>query len=554
MRGETFDAVSLGIMWDRLVSIVDEIVSTLVRTSFSTIVNESYDLTCVVLDAEANSIAQGTFSVPVFIGSAPITLRHMLQVFPPDTLSEGDIIITNDPWLGTGHLYDITMARPVFRKGRIVAYTLSITHLPDIGGSGFGSSAPEVYHEGIRIPICKLYEGGRRNELLIEIIRRNVRVPEQVMGDVMANVACNEVGARELIAFMQEYGLDDLTELSRAICGQSEAAMRAKIRALGAGAYANRIAVEGFDGSCTYAVRIAVAGDGIAVDFAGTSGPVRAAVNVPFCYTNAMALHAIKSLLLPNIPNNAGSVAPISVSAPPGCILNAEPPFATGGRHAMGHFVTPLIYGALARALPERVQAGSGMMNLITVQGTRKDARPFSTLYFAAGGYGALEGLDGWCTLPHPSNMAAVPVEVWETLTHTTIESKRLLPDSGGPGRWRGGLGQEVVLRNDTGHGIVTLGMGNRTMFPARGMFGGGDGALRTHAIDGEPVHAKGRNELPPGSRMRIVEAGGGGYGDPRARARAAVAEDVAQGYVSPEAARTLYGWDAAVPSGKAEP
>jgi len=543
MSTKSFDAVSLGIMWDRLVSLVDEIVSTLVRTSFSTIVNESYDLTCVVLDAEANSIAQGTFSVPVFIGSAPITLRHMLKRYPADTLKPGDVIITNDPWLGTGHLYDITMVRPIFRKGRVVAYTLSITHLPDVGGSGFGSSAVEVYHEGLRLPICKLYEEGRLNELIVEIIRTNVRVPEQVMGDVMANVACNEVGGRELLAFMDEYGLDELTDLSRAIRGQSEAAMRGKIRELGQGTYRNQIQVESFDGPCDYVVRIDVKGDSVAYDFTGTSGCVRAAVNVPFCYTNAMALHAIKSLLLPTIPNNAGSIAPISVFAPPGCILNALHPFATGGRHAMGHFVTPLVYGALAQALPDRVQAGSGMMNLINFQGMRRDERPFSTLYFAAGGYGALRNLDGWCTLPHPSNMATVPVEVWETLTHTTIESKRLLPDTGGPGQWRGGLGQEVILRNDTGHLITTLGMGNRTMFPARGLFGGGDGALRVHAIDGKPVHAKGRNELAPGQRMRIVEAGGGGFGDPKTRAPAAIAEDVAQGYVSRQAARDIYGW-----------
>ena len=258
MSSKTFDAVSLGIMWDRLVSLVDEIVSTLVRTSFSTIVNESYDLTCVVLDAEANSLAQGTFSVPVFIGSAPITLRHMLKRFPPETLKPGDVIFTNDPWQGTGHLYDITMVRPVFRKGRVVAYTLSITHLPDIGGSGFGSSAVEVYHEGLRLPICKLYEAGRLNELIVEIIRTNVRVPEQVMGDVMANVACNEVGGRELLAFMDEYGIDDLTELSRAIRSQSEAAMRGKIRELGQGTYHNQIQVEGFDGPCDYVVKIDV--------------------------------------------------------------------------------------------------------------------------------------------------------------------------------------------------------------------------------------------------------------------------------------------------------
>jgi N-methylhydantoinase B len=545
MTGKAFDAVSLGIMWDRLVSLVDEIVSTLVRTSFSTIVNESYDLTCVILDAEANSVAQGTFSVPVFIGSAPITLRHMLKRFPPETLKPGDVMLTNDPWLGTGHLYDITMVRPVFHRARIVAYTLSITHLPDIGGSGFGSSAVEVFHEGLRLPICKLYEEGRLNELMVEIIRSNVRVPEQVMGDIMANVACNEVGGRELLSFMSEYDLDDLTDLSRAIRGHSEAAMRGKIRELGPGNYHNHIQVEGFDGPCDYAVRIDVKDARVHFDFTGTSGCVRAAVNVPFCYTNAMALHAIKSLLLPTVPNNAGSIAPISVFAPPGCILNAQPPFATGGRHAMGHFVTPLVYGALAQALPDRVQAGSGMMNLITFQGVRRDERPFSTLYFAAGGYGALRDLDGRSTLPHPSNMATVPVEVWETLTHTTIESKRLLPDTGGPGQWRGGLGQEVILRNDSGHLITTLGMGNRTLFPARGMLGGGDGSLRMHAIDGKPIHAKGRHDLAPGQRMRIVEAGGGGFGDPKARAPSAVAEDVAQGYVSAWAAQEFYGWRA---------
>lgn len=539
---QTFDAVSLGIMWDRLVSLTDEIVTTLVRTSFSTIVNESYDLTCVVLDADANSIAQGTFSVPVFIGSAPITAQHMLKRFPAHTLKPGDVIITNDPWLGTGHLFDITMMRPVFRKGKIVAYTMSITHLPDIGGTGFGSSATEVYQEGLRLPICKLYDAGKLNELIVEIVRTNVRVPEQTMGDIMANVACNEVGGRELLAFMDEYGLEDLGPLSRAIRGHSEAQMRAKIREFKDGTYRNRIQVEGFAGPADYAVRIDVKGDSIDVDFEGTSGCVRAGVNVPFCYTNAMTLHAIKTLTLPSIPNNQGSTAPIRAKAPVGCILNAQPPFPTGGRHAMGHFVTPLIYGALAEACPDRVQADSGMMNLITYQGRRRDGRAFSTIYFAAGGYGALDGLDGWATLPHPSNMAVVPVEVWETLTHTTIEHKKLLPDTGGPGKFRGGLGQEVVMRNDTGEILVMLGMGNRTEFPSKGFFGGGIGGRRTHAVDGKVVHAKGRIEVAPGSRMTITEAGGGGFGEPTKRDTAEVSRDIAEGYVTREAARRIYG------------
>jgi len=542
MNNAPFDAVSLGIMWDRLVSLTDEIVSTLVRSSFSTIVYESYDLSCVVLDADTNSIAQGTFGIPAFIGSAPVTLRHMLKKFPAETLKPGDIVVTNDPWLGTGHLFDITMMRPVFRKGRIVAYTVSITHLPDIGGNGFGSASTEVYQEGLRLPICKLYEAGRLNELIVEIIRTNVRVPEQVMGDIMANVSCNEVGGRELLAFMDEYGLEDLRALSAAIRGQSERAMRAKISEFRDGTYRNRIKVEGFGEPVEFAVRVDVKGDSVEIDFDGTSGCVRAGVNVPICYTNAMGLHAIKSLTLPSIPNNEGSVAPIKVKAPPGCILNALPPFPTGGRHAMGHFVTPTIYGALAEAAPDRVQADSGMMNLITFQGRRRDDRAFSCLYFAAGGYGALENLDGWATLPHPSNMAVVPVEIWETLTNMTIESKRLLTDSGGPGRWRGGLGQEVVLRNDTGHTLTMLGMGNRMEFPARGMFGGGAGTLRVHAVDGSPVHAKGRIEVAPGQRITVTEAGGGGFGDPRQRSREAMRGDVLDGFVSAEAARAIYG------------
>ncbi|MFV0296568.1 MAG: hydantoinase B/oxoprolinase family protein [Hyphomicrobiaceae bacterium] len=539
----SFDAVSLGIMWDRLVALTDEIVSTLVRSSFSTIVYESYDLTCCVLDADTNTIAQGTFGIPAFIGSAPVTARHMLKRFPPETLKDGDIIITNDPWLGTGHLFDITMMRPVFRKGRIVAYTVSITHLPDIGGAGFGSAAKEVYEEGLRLPILKLYEAGKLNELVLEIVRTNVRVPEQTVGDIMANVACSEVGAREILAFMEDYELDDLTELSAAIREQSERQMRAKISELKDGVYTNSIDVEGFDGPVTFAATLTVAGDSITVDFEGTSGCVRAGVNVPFCYTNAMVLHAIKSLTLPSIPNNQGSAAPITTKAPPGCILNALPPVPTGGRHAMGHFVTPLIYGALADATPGEVQADSGMMNLVTFQGRRKDDRPFTGLFFSSGGYGALKGLDGWSTLPHPSNMAVVPVEVWETLTHTTVLDKTLLPDSGGPGQWRGGLGQVVRLRNDTGHILVSHGMGNRTLYPAKGFFGGHDGSKRRHEVEGKEVHAKGRIEIAPGEVMTIVEAGGAGYGDPKARDRSAVAADVANGLVSRETATELYGW-----------
>lgn len=539
---QAFDAVALGILWDRLISIADEIVSTLVRTSFSTIVAESYDLTVALFDRNAQMLAQGTYSVPVFVGTSPVTLRHMLAKFPPDTLRPGDVIATNDPWLGTGHMFDISVMRPVFRGHELVGYCMSVTHLPDVGGSGFGAAASEIFHEGLRLPICRLAREGRIDDFILELVRANVRVPEQTLGDLMANVTCTEVGARALVEFMDEYGLDDLAPLSDAIRDQSERAVREKLRGVKPGVYENRILIEAIDEPIPLAVRIEARGEEIALDFAGTGGCVRRGINVPFCYTRAMALYAVKCLTTPNLPNNEGAIRPVKVSAPPGCLLNAEPPFPTGGRHVIGHFVPGLIFGALAEAAPDRVQADNGMMDLMTVQGRRRDGRGVSTIYFAAGGFGALAGQDGADCKPGPSNMAVVPVEIWEANTNLAIESKRMLPDSGGPGAARGGVGQEVVLRNDAGHPMTIFCMANRTEFPPVGFLGGRPGARREHRINGERVHPKGAYVLQPGDRVSLVQAGGGGFGDPRARPVEAVAADVAQGFVSVEGALRDYG------------
>ncbi|MDP6708305.1 MAG: hydantoinase B/oxoprolinase family protein [Alphaproteobacteria bacterium] len=537
-----FDAVSLGIMWDRLVSITDEILSALVRSSFSTIVRESYDLSVILLDAEGNSLAQGSYSVPSFTGTAAATLRHMLAKFPPETLSPGDVIATNDAWMGTGHLYDVNVARPVFKGDRIVGYTMSITHLPDIGGPGFGTSATEIYHEGIRLPISKLVEGGRINELLIEVIRNNVRVPEQVFGDLMANITCNEVGGRQVLEFLDEYGLADLKGLSRAVRGQAEQAIREKIRAMPDGVYENAIQLEGIDDPLTLACRIEVRGDDVALDFDGTSPAVARGINVPLCYTRAMSLYAVKCLTVPEMPNNEGATAPISLTAPEGSILNAQPPSPTGGRHIIGHFVVPLVFGALAEVAPQMVQADCGLMNTVTFQGVHQNGRPLSTLYFASGGFGALAGQDGAETRPGPSNMGVVPVEMWESLTSTTILKKHLLPDSGGPGASRGGLGQEVHFRNDTGTDMTLFCMAARTEFPALGLLGGEAGGKRRISLNDEAVHPKGTHTLPPGGRFTMREAGGGGFGAPAERPRALVQTDLERGLITPEGAARDYG------------
>ena len=537
----SFDAVSLGILWDRLISITDEIVSSLVRTSFSLVVRDGGDLSCVIFDSEGNALAQGSYSVPSFTGTASATVQHMLRKFPRLSLEPGDVLVTNDPWMGTGHLYDINMVRPVFRGSRLIGFTLSITHLPDIGGVGFSSIATEIYEEGLRLPICKIVRAGKLNEDLLDLIRTNVRVSEQVTGDIMANISCNEVGGRLLLEMMDEYNLDDLTALSAAIRAQSERAMREKILRIPDGTYGNQIQIEGPNEPITLACQVEVDGDGVHIDFAGAGPTVKAAINVPFCYTRAWSNYSIKCLTLPSIPNNEGSVTPIRISAPEGCILHAQPPCATGGRHVVGHFIVPLIFGALADVVPDHVQADVAMMNIFHVRGTHRDGREISNLFTLAGGFGALDGVDGAATTPAPSNMGVISTEVWENISGMTVEKRAFLADSGGPGEYRGGVGQQVVMTNDTGYPVTVSLFGQRTQFPAAGVRGGKAGQPRRYQLNGEPIRPMGRHVLKPGDRLTTFEAGGGGFGDPLKRPIAKIVKDFKDGFVTVEGARRDY-------------
>lgn len=538
----TYDPVVLGIHWDRLISIADEIVSSLVRTSFSTNVRESYDLSCVVFDQLGRAIAQGTYSVPSFTGTAPATLKQLLARFPAETLRPGDVLMTNDPWIGTGHLFDINLVQPIFRARRLVGYAMSITHLPDIGGAGFSATANEIYEEGLRIPPALFVRGGRVDPFLVELLEANVRVPEQTIGDIMANVACTTVGGRMVNEFLDEYGLDDLVPLADAILEVSERAMREGIARIPAGTYAHSIQAEGHDKALSLACRLTVGGGEVLADFTGSNPAVRTAINVPLCYTRAMTCHAIKCLTTPRIPNNEGSVRPVTATAPAGSILNALPPSPTGGRHVIGHFVQPLIFGALAAVIPELVQADSGMLNLINVQGHTREGKGVSSIFFASGGFGAQHGMDGAATTPSPSNMTGTPVEIWENLTGMFVVAKELVADSGGAGAFRGGLGQRIVLRNDSEAPMQVSCLAGRTEFAPVGVSCGRPGARRRIEINGRPVHPKGSYMLKPDDELTTWEAGGAGHGDPIRRDRAALGRDIAEGFVSPAAARTEYG------------
>lgn len=539
-----FDAVGLGILWDRLISITNEIALTLVRTSFSSIVR-AYDLACVLFDGDGRSLAQATYSVPVFIGTAPQTMRHMLAAFPAETLRPGDVIVTNSIYMGTGHLWDICIMRPAFKNGQLVGFAMSISHLPDVGGRGMSAVNADHFEEGLQIPIMKLAREGEPNTELLDLIRQNVRVPEQVLGDIMANVSAVEVGCRELVSFMDEYGIDDLRNASAAIIAQSERAMRRQIAAVPDGVYRNRIRVEAFDQPVTLACAVEIAGDRLHVDFDGTGPCLPVSINVPLCYTRAMTCFAIKCLILPNVPNNEGSVNPVELSAPEGSILNCQPPAATGARFMVGHFIAPLIFGAMAEALPGRVQGDPGMMNIVNVQGQRRDGEPFTTLFFSAGGFGALDGLDGTNATPAPSNMTVVPTELWEQETNTRILRRELRPDSGGPGEFRGGLGQTIEFVNDSGHTFTMFAMGPRTQFPPLGMHGGGAGAMRVYRRNGEVVDAQGRHDLQPGDVLTIEDSGGGGFGPPGNRRREQLLRDLAENLVTPDGARRDYGFEA---------
>jgi N-methylhydantoinase B len=536
------DAIDLGIAWDRLIAIADEVLQSVVRTAFSVGVREAWDLACILFDAQGRSIAQATLSMPAFIGTAPLTMQHMLQRFPAQTWSEGDVVVTNDPWLGTGHTPDLCIACPVFHRGRLVGFAMTISHLPDIGGAGLSVANTSLYQEGLILPVCRLHERGQPVAALHELIAANVRTPDLVFGDIGADIAGCVLAGRLVGEFLDESGLADLQALADGIVGQSEAAMRRAIAAIPDGEYRHRLEVETVDATVELACRITVAGDTLALDFDGTGPMAPHAINVPLCYTRAFASYAVKCLTVPGIPNNGGMLAPISVSAPAGCILNAQRPAPTGGRHTVGWFIVPLVTGALAQALPQRVQADSGMASLFICHTGRAGGEAGSTQYFLAGGLGGMQGLDGRHTTPSPTNNAVVATEIWENETGVRVEHRRLLPDSGGAGEFRGGLGQVAALKNTRDEPVTIFLFGLRTRFPAQGLLGGQPGAPRRFLVDGRQVPPKGRLELLPGQTFTVHEAGGGGWGDPLARDPQRVLADVQAGAVSVEGALRDYG------------
>jgi N-methylhydantoinase B len=530
----TFDPIELELLWRRLISMVDEAAAAMVRTSFSTLVRESYDFSCVITDAEGQSLVQASESIPSFIGTLPETVKHFLRFFPPGQLAPGDVLITNDIWLGTGHLPDITLAKPIFRDGKLVAFSATTAHAPDIGGKIRSPEPREVFEEGLQIPPMKMIAAGKTDETLVTIIRKNVRTPDQTMGDLWAQVVALDLMEDRLRNLMEGYGLADLTDLAREIQGRCEMAMRAAIRELPDGTYRSELKTDGLmDKPITMKMELTINGDEIVMDFAGTDGQVDRAINCALCYTNAMAMYGVKVCTSPNLPNNEGAWRPITLKAPEGCIVNPQFPAPGGSRMLIGHYVPMLVFGCLGQIVPERVMAACGSpMWGMNQSGVREGGKPYANMFFYNGGMGGNTRGDGVTCLSWPSNVSSTSIEISEHIAPLRFHHKKLRPDSGGAGRHRGGLGQEILIESRSETPIAVSFLAERTLFPAFGIEGGKDGAPGELRINGTKTDPKKQYVVHKGDTISLGTPGGGGHGDPRQRDAAALAADIECGYV----------------------
>ena len=551
MTSVTMEQIRYQVMWDRLLSVVEEQAQTLVRTAFSTSSREAGDISAGVFDLQGLMLAQAVTGTPGHINSMARAVVHFIEAFPVERMQDGDIYITNDPWKGTGHLHDFTVVTPAFRNGVLVALFACTSHVVDIGGVGMSPDGRQIYHEGLNVPIMPLAVAGEMNKWLLNLVRANVREPVQVEGDLYALAACNDTGARRLFAMMDEYGLDDLYALGSHIIERSQTAITAAINGLPQGSWSHAMRIDGFEEPIDLVAELTISNGKIHVDYCGTSGTSDFGINCPMCYTEAYTAFGVKCVVAPKIPNNAGTLSAITVSAPEHTIVNAPHPCAVVARSTIGHMLPDVIFGCLHQALPNRVPA-EGASNLWNIKlgaghgiagGSNEEVTPFMLMSFHSGGAGARPMLDGLSATPYPSGVRNVPVEISEAITPIVVWRKELRKDSGGIGEMRGGLGQtmEITSRDDAPFGIFAS--FERVLFPARGRDGGGAGATgRIRLASGHQLRNKGFQTIPAGERLIVEMPGGGGFGDPKARNEIAVSEDVRLGLVSSEAAARDYG------------
>ncbi|MEZ5778574.1 MAG: hydantoinase B/oxoprolinase family protein [Paracoccaceae bacterium] len=539
----------LQVMWNRLLAVVEEQGQTLIRAAFSPIVRECGDISAGIFDVRGRMLAQAVTGTPGHINTMAEAVKTLRDRFPIQTMRSGDIYMTNDPWLASGHLNDFLLMRPVFKDGRVVGFTSCTSHLVDLGGLGMGPEGSDIYDEGLLIPPCKLVDKGEINGLLMEIVKANSREPIANEGDIYALIACCEAGAARLVAMMEEYGLADLDELADYIIDTSRRGTLEAIAEVAEGVYRNVLNVDGYEKELELHATLTVTKDRLHLDFAGTSGCSKKGINVPLNYAAAYSVFALRCIIGPDIPNNAGSLEPFVVTGPPGCILNAQAPAPVAMRHTLGQMTPDLVLGCLSQALPDRVPAegASCMYDLPmrhTAEAVRTGGRQFAVELVHNGGTGARPHADGLSATAYPSGVFGSQVEITEAVAPVTVWRRELLPDSGGAGRFRGGLGQRIEMTSAVDEPFLVFLSVERVKNAAAGRAGGLAGAPGRIRVTGRDDDIPGKCELrvEPGERLIFDTPGGGGYGDPTARDPGRLRRDVSQGLVSPDAAERLYG------------
>ena len=538
-----FDPVSLEIMWSRLVNITEEMWTTTLRTAVSTIIASANDFGCEVLDSQGRSVAHAYRSMPVFNMTMPNVTKEILKKYPVSSMQPGDVFLTNDPWMCAGHLPDIAVVTPVFYQGKVVAFAGNIANTSDIGGSLDAKNVRDSYEEGIFFPICKLYHQGEPNELVFDMFRWNVRAPDMVLTDLEAQVAANASGCERVVAFLEEYALPDLEDLSAAIRGRSQEAMRAAITEMADGEYTNEVFTDGMGAPLKIAVKLKVEGDAISVDYAGSSPQIdHGGINCTMIYSLGHTLYTLACLLTPEVPVNEGCFEPIRVTAPEGSIINCTFPASVGSRVNTGWYIHGAIFQALSAVLPDRIQAGNGLMSILQTYGVEADGRVFNTHFFCGGGRGATSGGDGTGHNMFPSSASNVPIEVFELNSPVLINAKEFVQNSAGPGKFRGSSGERVSMSRLAGHPhpLHIYLHPHRLSFAAEGAFGGKPGTKTVVALNGETVSDAdspmelGYVTLDHDTDVLTVEfPSGGGMFDPLDRDQEQAAADRQNGIIS---------------------
>jgi N-methylhydantoinase B len=524
-------ALQLGTAWARLCGLMDEAAETFVRTSFSSVVRDNWDMAVGLMDSAGRQVAQSSRSVPSFVGTMPRTLASMLERIPAARLKPGDVLISNDGYLGTGHLNDITMIRPLFRGERIAAWIGSTFHATDIGGAP-SVEARDAWEEGLTIPVARILREGVENEDVIAFLEANLRMPEEVLGDLRAQFAMYEQAAPRLFRILEEEGIADLDTLAAEIFSRSERAMRAAIAAAPDGCVTDEVTADGFEHPVTIRLKLTIADDALTLDFSGTDAQIARPVNSPLNFSRAYSNYAVKCAFDPVTPNNDGCFRPIALIAPEGSIVNPRRPAPVWGRHLTGHYLPMLVLSALGKLTPARViaESGSPLWN-VYFTGEHADGRRYTRMFFMNGGHGAAPSHDGPSCLSFPSNVATQPVEQFENAVPMLITQKALIPGSGGDGARRGGLGQRIGFRVVGEKPVTATYRHERVQHPPRGLLGGGAGRGGRDRVNGEAVAAKARIVLQPGDTITFETPGGGGFGDPRERAPEDRGRDRDEGY-----------------------